>query len=309
MENVLPFRLVDVFAEQPYRGNPAGVVFEADALSDAQMQTIAREINASETAFISRANDLHRPTRLRWFTSQTEVDFCGHATLAAAHALHDAGGPEPVQALPDAGIVLDTAAGGLRLLPERLPEPQSLPIWWLRMPDPGLRPDNTNPVRTCELLGLSASDLEATFPRMRTGDNDVIYVIGSWQTLMDMRPRFDELARWSRRNNIRGICVATTATLSDAIDVHSRFFAPAVGVNEDPVTGSVHGPLAVLLVVNGLVGSAGGRSALFCAQGRPGDRSGLVRALVESTRQGHRVSIGGVCFTTLTGTVRVPPHV
>jgi PhzF family phenazine biosynthesis protein len=306
MPDTLRFCLVDAFAEQPYRGNPAGVVFDADGLSPAQMQQIAGEINVSETVFITRANDLHRPTQIRWFTPRTEVSFCGHATLAAAHGLLEAGCLGDLLARPDASILFDSAAGPLRLQPERLPEPSERAIWWLEMPDPGLKPDHTNPIRTCELLGLTVEDLDPALPAMRTRDNDLIYMVRDWQTLMDMRPRLDELAEWSRRNAIRGFCVATTATLSDAVNVHSRFFAPAVGVNEDPVTGSVHGPLAAYLVANGLVGRAGNRSALFCAQGTSEGRGGLVRALVESMPQGYRVCIGGQCFTTLTGDLLVP---
>ncbi len=308
MPTTLRFCLVDAFAEQPYRGNVAGVVFDADTLSAAQMQRIANEIRASETAFLSRANDLHRPTLIRWFTPTSEVQFCGHATLAAAHALHEAGCLGGLRTRPDACLTLDSAAGLLRLQPESLPEPYQSTIWWLAMPEPGLRADHTNPLRTCELLGLSIDDLDPALPAMRTRDNDVIYAVRSWQTLIEMRPRFDELARWCERNEIRGLCVTTTTTLADSVNAHSRFFAPAVGVDEDPVTGSVHGPLAVYLVVNGVVGSAGGRSALICAQGRPGDRSGLVRALVEASPQGYRVQIGGECFTTLTGELRVPPE-
>ena len=307
MSDTLPFRIVDAFAEQPYRGNPAGVVFEADALTDAQMQSIAREVNASETAFISRANDLHRPTRIRWFTPQAEVGFCGHATLASAHALHEAGCLAGLGSHPDATLILDSAAGQLVLQPEALPEPSAPPLWWLLMPDPGLKPDNTNPIRTCELLGITLDDLDPALPAMRTRDDDVIYFVREWQTLMEMQPRFDELAEWGRRCDIRGYCVATTSTLADSINVHSRFFAPAVGINEDPVTGSVHGPLAAYLVVNGLVGSASRRSALFCAQGRPGDRGGLVRALVEATPRGYQVRIAGLCQTTVTGEIRIPP--
>jgi trans-2,3-dihydro-3-hydroxyanthranilate isomerase len=306
MPDTLPFRLVDAFAEQPYRGNPAGVVFEADALSDKQMQSIAREVNASETAFISQANDLHRPTRIRWFTPTAEVGFCGHATLASAHALHEAGCLAGLSGHPDATLILDSAAGQLLLQPEVLPEPHDRPIWWLQMPEPGFKPDNSNPIRTCELLGISVEDLDPTLPAVRTRDDDAIYFVREWQTLMEMQPRFDELAEWGRRCDIRGYCVATVATLADTINVHSRFFAPAVGINEDPVTGSVHGPLAAYLVAKRAVGSTGGRSGLFCAQGRPGDRSGLVRALVETTPQGYRVRIAGICHTTVTGEIRIP---
>ncbi len=301
------FLLVDAFAETPFRGNSAGVVLAADGLTDEQMQLIAREINASETAFISRASDLHRPARLRWFTPQVEVGFCGHATLAAAHALQASGCLPNLLVQANAALTFETLAGLLRLTAESLPAPHAGVIWWLQMPEPGLKPDHTNPIRTCELLGLTPDDLDAAYPPMRTRDDDVLYFVRSWQTLMDMQPQLAELGAWCRRCDIRGVCVSTAETLTPVVNVHSRFFAPAVGINEDPVTGSVHGPLAAYLVVNNVVGSAAGKSGLLCAQGRPGDRGGLVRAVVDATPQGYRVTIGGQCFTTITGEVVVPP--
>jgi PhzF family phenazine biosynthesis protein len=307
MADTVQFRLVDAFAETPFTGNSAGVVLDADQLNDKQMQTIAREINASETAFLGRANDLHRPATLRWFTPTTEVSFCGHATLATAHAWSEVVGLKWLLAKPDAKLEFETAAGLLALHAEMPSSNAEGPLWWLRMPDPALRADNTNPKRTCELLGLTLDDLEPGVPIMRTRDEDLILLIQSWQRLNEMRPNFSELARWSERHRIRGYCVATLNTLSKATTVHSRFFAPAVGVAEDPVTGSVHGPLATLLVINELVPHARGRSALNCMQGQPGGRAGLVRALVESTPQGYRVSIAARCHTTLTGELRRPP--
>lgn len=307
MTVVLPFRQIDAFAERPYRGNPAGAVLNADRLTDAQMQLMAREVNVSETAFVSRLNDLHRPPLLRWFTPAAEVEFCGHATLAAAHALYETGHLTRIFTQREPQLVFESAAGELRLTPELLPEPHGGPLWWLAMPAPTLKPDNTNPVRTCELLGISDSQLDVAFPPMRTRDDDVIYFIESCPALFEMQPRFEELGAWCRQRGIRGICVATTATLSDSIDVQSRFFAPAVGVNEDPVTGSVHGPLAALLVIHGVVGSASGKSGLTCIQGRPGDRTGLVRALVTATPRGYQVKIGGLCCTTIVGEMAVPP--
>jgi trans-2,3-dihydro-3-hydroxyanthranilate isomerase len=307
MPDTRPFRLVDAFAERPFRGNVAGVVFDADDLTDAQMQQIAAEINASETAFISRTNDLHRSPRLRWFTPAAEVGFCGHATLGATHAFWEAGYVGDAATVPSTDPVFETAVGELRLTGETISEPDHALIWWLQMPDPGLEPERSNPLRTCELLGMTTADLDPGVPPMRTRHGHAIYFIRNWQTLMDLKPRFDELAAWSRRVDVHGYCVATTETLTDSIDVHSRYFAPALGVNEDPVTGSVHGALATLLVVHGHVGSAGGRSALMCAQGRAGGRSGLIRALVEPTPEGYRTLIGGRCFTTLVGEISIPP--
>jgi PhzF family phenazine biosynthesis protein len=305
MSDTLRFYLVDAFADEPFRGNPAGVVLSADALSAEQMLLIAAEVGASETAFVSRLNDLHRPPQLRWCTPTVEVDFCGHATLGAIHALSEAGElPSPAPGT-SADYSFDTRAGLLRLCRETLPPTNERAIWWLDMPAPILKPDHTNPIRTCELLGMNVNDLDPSLPAMRTRDEDLLYFVREWTLLMELRPRFDELAAWCTRHNIRGISVATTATLSNAVDVHSRFFAPAVGVNEDPVTGSVHGPLATYLTINGVVGRAGAHSALTCAQGRPGGRGGLVRALVQATPEGYRVRIGGVCVTTIVGAIRI----
>jgi trans-2,3-dihydro-3-hydroxyanthranilate isomerase len=305
MSEFVPFRLIDAFAEEPFRGNPAGVVLLADGLDAGQMQAIAREVNASETAFICGGNDLHRPPRLRWFTPGVEVGFCGHATLAAAHAWwqtqRESGRPAVFHPL-----TFQTAAGELRLRPEPLPGRDGSPMWWLRMPPPELKPAGIATQRTCELLGLTKEDLDASVPLMRTRDQDVIVLIRSWQRLMEMRPRMDELAEWSQRNEVRGFCVATLDTFDASIHVASRFFAPAAGVAEDPVTGSVHGPLAVLLVINDLVPLVAGRAALHCFQGPPGGRCGLVRALVKAAESGYGVYVGGCCETTLRGEMRVP---
>jgi len=307
MADTVEFRLADAFAETPFAGNPAGVVLEADRLNDAQMQLIAREVNASETAFISRANDLHRPALLRWFTPASEVEFCGHATLAAAHAWSETVGLKWLLSKSEPKLEFETAAGVLNLYPELESEQAVTPLWWLRMPEPNLKPDNTNPMRTCELLGMTLDDLEPGVPIMRTRDNDMILLIQSWQRLNELQPHFHELAEWSGRHGIRGYCIATLNTLNQTTNVHSRFFAPAVGIPEDPVTGSVHGPLATLLVANELVPHARGRSALNCVQGIPGGRAGYVRVLVESTPQGYRASVAGHCHTTITGEMRVPP--
>jgi PhzF family phenazine biosynthesis protein len=306
MADTVQFRLVDAFAEWAYAGNPAGVVLDADELDEEQMQAIAREVNASETAFVSGANDLHRPPRLRWFTPTTEVAFCGHATLAAAHAWSEALGFRALLSQSDAKIAFETAAGILTLTPEIISRDEDRLMWWLAMPGPSLEPDHTNPMKMTQLLGITMDDLEPAAPIMRSHDGDVILLIKSWRTLNEMKPNFQELAALSERHKIRGFCVATRDTLDNFVHVVSRFFAPAVGVPEDPVTGSVHGPLAVLLTVNELIPMARNRAALNCLQGQPGGRTGLVRVLVEATTGGYRVSIGGMSHTTIRGELRVP---
>jgi PhzF family phenazine biosynthesis protein len=297
----VPFRLIDAFSATPYGGNPAGVVLIADGLSAEQMQAVAREVNASETAFICGGGDLHRTPRLRWFTPTTEVGFCGHATLAAAHAWAEVAGQAPDAGRPPTRVAFESPAGRLELHAEHIPAHPAAPLWWLRMPDPGLRPASLNPIRTCEVLGLAHDELERSTPMMCTRDDDVIVLIRSWQRLNELRPHAAELAEWSSRNNVRGFLVASLETLNPMLTVASRFFAPAAGVAEDPVTGSVHGPLATLLTVCGLVPVVAGRASLHCYQGLPGGRGGLVRVLVEARDQGYHVHIGGQCRTTIRG--------
>lgn len=301
------FRLVDVFANSPLSGNSAGVVLDADALNDAQMQAIAREVNASETAFLLRVNDLHQPAAIRWFTPSTEVSFCGHATLAAAHALGEAGCLPPDLDQRDQGVSLESAAGALTLFCERLgsdEEPGS--VWWLRMPPADLQPDMSDTVHAFEHLGMSTADLAEGLPIMRTRDQDLIVMVRDWQCLVELAPDFQKLGHWCRQRGVRGISVSTLNTLNPATTVQSRFFAPAAGVNEDPVTGSVHGPLAVYLVVNQLLPIVEGRALATCIQGEPGGRTGLVRVLVEAVEGGFRTAISGQCFTSLSGEMVVP---
>ncbi|MGD8452439.1 MAG: PhzF family phenazine biosynthesis protein [Phycisphaerae bacterium] len=303
MPRFVQFRLIDAFAETPYTGNPAGVVLNADELDDTQMQLVAREINASETAFVIGGNDLHRPPRLRWFAPIAEVQFCGHATLATAHALTELAPPDEIQARADAGMRFTTAAGELAIRGEPLGDGLN---WWLEMPSAGLQPERSKLNELYALLGVRAEEVDEGVPAMRTRDQDVILFLHECQRLLNLKPNQGELGEWSRQRGIRGICVSTLNTLSPSVNVHSRFFAPAVGIAEDPVTGSVHGALAVLLVANQLVPHVGGRSAMNCMQGVPGGRTGMLRALVETTPNGHHTLVGGRCHTTLRGEMLVP---
>lgn len=303
------FRMVDAFAEKPFMGNPAGVVLDADGLSTEQMQTIAREVNASETSFLTGLNNPHAPPRLRWFTPQVEAGFCGHATLAAAHAWYDFAGRSWL-AKRDNVVRFESAAGLLELRGEVLPEREESPLWWLAMPEPRLTPETSNLAKTCECLGITEAELEPGMPVMRTRDDDVILFVKAWSRLAELRPRMGELGDWQKRNGIRGHCVSCLETLSDSVDVCSRFFAPAVGIPEDPVTGSMHGPLAVLLVASEQAPLVDGRAALTCVQGEPGGRTGLIRAVVEQRAGGeaggYRVFVGGMTQTIVRGEMRVP---
>lgn len=205
---------VDSFTDQPFRGNPAGVCILDKPADDIWMQNVAREMNLSETAFLHREADGYR---LRWFTPGAEVKLCGHATLASAHMLWQLG------LLPaDAEARFYTLSG---LLTARRSGA------WISLDFPS-QPAQTHVPPAGLLLALG---LEYT---LFTGKNvaDYLLEVETEETVRKLRPDF---ARLLAVEGIRGVIVTARASLP-GFDFVSRFFAPAVGVNEDPVTGSAH---------------------------------------------------------------------
>jgi len=205
-----PLYQVDAFTAEPYAGNPAAVVLLPGPASERWMQAVAAEMNLSETAFLHREGTTWR---LRWFTPAAEVDLCGHATLASAHALREAGllaeGETARFATRGGALSARVAAGVVELdFPATPPEPAPAP--------PEL----------CAAVGVA--------PRW-TGRSpyDWLLLAGDEAEVRALSPDFRRLAACTERG------VIVTAPGRDA-DFVSRFFAPAVGIDEDPVTGSAH---------------------------------------------------------------------
>ena len=300
----LEYNIVDTFTEKRYSGNPAAVVFRGDGLDDISLQTIASEFNLSAATFVLPSDTPEAAIRFRWFTPSTEIQMCGHATLAGVHALLDGGRFARLRDEPQATLVIQTAAGLLRVQVERLAPPNSQLLFWLDLPRPQLTSRSINIDKLTDILGMDPDALESALPVMETQDEDLIVFVASYSALLDARPHFTELGAWCARHRIRGICLATLNTLSPSAHVQSRFFAPAFGVNEDPVSGSVHGPLAAYLMAHELVPHDGRVAAVTCVQAEAGGRAGLIRALVTQERgEGFSVRIAGQCQTTMRGTL------
>ena len=212
----IPIYQVDAFTNTPFKGNPAAVCLLLEKAEDAWMQNLAAEMNLSETAFLIRRED---GFDLRWFTPMTEVDLCGHATLASAHVLwQESWLPREKQAR------FHTRSG---LLTAEFKE------GWIEMDFPAQATQEVSPPQAL----LDAMATEASF----AGFNGVDYllVLESEKMLADLSPDFIQLAKIP----CRGVMV-TSASASPDYDFVSRFFAPQVGINEDPVTGSAHCCLA-----------------------------------------------------------------
>jgi trans-2,3-dihydro-3-hydroxyanthranilate isomerase len=233
---------VDAFTDLPFQGNPAVVVPQADGLTDFQMQQIAREVNCSETAFVLTAAMPEADFRLRWFTPTQEVNLCGHATIAAFHALAQEGRFNLSQGVTQI-LYIETRSG---VLPVTVDWTEARPWIWLTLPGcsfEAIAPDLAQQLAT--VLGISAS-----MPPTAVRDSlnqDVLIPISHLHELQALSPNMSELAQLGKQEGWRGICVYTTETVEPESTAHSRFFAPQSGIPEDPVTGSVSGPLALLL--------------------------------------------------------------
>jgi PhzF family phenazine biosynthesis protein len=252
----------DAFTEDVFSGNPAAVVPLQEWLPDEVMQNIAMENNLSETAFfIPVGDDFH----IRWFTPSTEVNLCGHATLAAAHVLFMHLGYDRKT------ISFQSISGLLKVN----------------------RKDNLI------ILDFPASDLsEAEFPdqadkllgimpeKCIKGSEDLMMVFSSEEDLQNLQPDYDAIARL----NYRGL-IATAP--SKEFDFVSRFFAPAVGVNEDPVTGSAH-TLLIPYWAERLH-----KTEMIARQ--VSKRGGIIHCRY----RGERVDIGGYAATYLIGDIFV----
>ncbi len=209
---------VDAFADQPFAGNPAAVCLLEQTMDDVLMQNIASEMNLSETSFLTRVGETFG---LRWFTPASEVDLCGHATLAAAHVLWETGALSTQQS-----ALFDTLSG--RLTARR---DGSL----IEMDFPAEPPViKSVPDDVYRAVGAGVTVVEAGANRL-----DYFVVLGSEQSVRTLRPDLDVVSRLGTR----GMIVTARAEGSD-YDFVSRYFAPQFGIPEDPVTGSAHCCLA-----------------------------------------------------------------
>ena len=259
----IPLLQVDAFTDRPFGGNPAAVcLLESRAQAD-WMVLVAREMNLSETAFLSRRS-ADGGFDLRWFTPTVEVDLCGHATLASAHVLWESGRLAPSEAArfhTRSGLLTAVRRGD-----------------WIELDFPAT-PDEPAPAppELADALGVEPSYVG----RSRF---DYLVEVAGEDTVRALRPDFVRL----RAIEARGVIVTSRAAES-GFDFVSRYFAPAFGIDEDPVTGSTHCCLAPYW------SRRLGRTELVAR--RISTRGGVLRVAVD----GDRVRISGQAVTVMRG--------
>lgn len=289
---------IDAFCDQPFCGNPAVVVPQADGLTDAQMQQIAREVNCSETAFVLQPTVPEADFRLRWFTPTQEVNLCGHATVATLHALAQEGRFNLHPGVTEI-LYLETRSGVLKVLVDYKTD---RPWIWLTLPTCTFEPISSDLTQQLMVvLGLLDESRPAFKPLLPAPvidslNLDVLVAIPHLHELQTLSPHMEVLKHLGKKQGWRGICVYTRETVEPDSDVHVRFFAPQSGIPEDPVTGSVSGSLALLLRQSG-PSKDPDRDLWRFEQGDCLNRAG--RLLIEL--QGETPKLGGQAVTVLRG--------
>lgn len=280
---------VDSFTRDLFSGNPAGVVANADGLTDHQMQQIARELNNSETAFILSPETDNHDVWLRFFTPRVEVPICGHATVAAHYIRAQE------KNLDTCTIMHRTGAGILPL--DIVKENNDYKIYMtqgkIEFRDP-FEADIKD--RICSALGITSNDLDDRCPVQvaSTGHSKVMIGIKSKELLNNLQPDMHSLALISREINCNGYFVFKLNSEQAEVLSEGRMFAPAIGINEDPVTGNANGPLGAYLLHHKIVSCSGDYFRFRAKQGEAINRPGIVEVEVKIDKGNPvKVKIGG----------------
>lgn len=349
---------VDAFTDVPFGGNPAGVVPRAERLSPELMQKIAREMNLSETAFVSdlrvtgdmpeKARGHGAPCRpdfeVRFFTPQSEVDLCGHATIATFWLLAETGliAPEKMAKAQtqDAGnletgsvtgpdVRRETGRESIPSLDEEIRVYQQtgagvLPVDLLlgcegapsrvmmaqKLPEVAFQLDGPELAELERILRApqgSVTGFGQPKPQaVSTGLLDLIVPVASREALLSMRPDMALLSQFCRDKKIISVHCLSMDTMDPAATVHCRDFAPAVGIPEEAATGTASGAAGAYLVLNRLVDTKQPVTRIICEQGHVMKRPSIIH--VEIGVQGEEITsvrVGGGAVTVMKGRMKV----
>ena len=284
--------LVDAFATEPLSGNAAGVVPDAEGLTDEAMGAIARELGASETAFLLESDDADR--RIRYFTPTREVDLCGHATIASHAFLAEDG-------VIDAGTyTLETNVGVLDV------EVDPSGIVWMTQDVATVERVDLDYRDVADALGADVATLtdigdDLPLATASTGLGFLVVPVNFLESLSSMEPMFDAIEKLTDDLGVTGVYAFTFDALDADSTLHGRMFAPGAGVPEDPVTGTASGAVgAYLREFDAFEGEL--PAEMVFEQGHFLDRPGTVSVRARS----DPVEVGGRAVTALDGRLVVP---
>lgn len=281
-------KLVKAFTKNKNEGNPAGVVLNANGLTDSEMVQIAARLGFSESAFVQNPTG-NGDYRLRFFTPTQEVDLCGHATIAAFYTLLETG----VISLAENESVTKTQESKAGILPVTIHEDGLIVM---TQPNPQFYEPVKNRKEVADLLGIEEEDLIKEYPiqAVSTGAYKLMIPVRSRNVLFSIIPDLDGIAAYSRDHQVRGFHVFTLDTIDKTSDFHARQFNPLIGINEDPITGIAAGALGAYAVKHKI----SPKTNFVIEQGNIMNKPGKIFVEI-----GEEVKVGGyaVTFGTTTG--------
>ncbi|HPR95226.1 MAG TPA: PhzF family isomerase [Thermotogota bacterium] len=268
---------VDSFTKELFRGNPAGVVSNADKMTEEQMQKIARELNNSETAFIIPSEDQGYDVQVRFFTPLKEVPICGHATIAAHYVRAVEG-----QFSKRTRVYQKTGAGILPVDIAPLEDSYRITMTQGKI-EFGERLEGDDLRQLIKALNIRSDDLieEAPVQIVSTGHSKVMIGLKDYETVHAMKPDYGRLTELSGKIGCNGYYVFTFDAAEEGTLITGRMFAPAIGINEDPVTGNANGPLGAYMVKYHLTALDKNCLKFKARQGVTIDRRGIIEVEVD----------------------------
>jgi len=310
----LVVKQVDAFTTRPFGGNPAGIITNGDGLRPEEMMNIASEMNLSETAIITLPESLDTDFRVRFFTPSEEVDLSGHVVIAATWALLEEGriqvsdGVTTVNLGTNAGrIAVDLTfystdspeTGNDRVVLKNGLVCGELHRIMMHQSIKDYSPASIPVAEIAGILGIDASEISGTGLPMEiisTGLDQLMIPVKSKETILELNPDLIKLGLSNKKNNIHTNHIFSTDTFSEDCVSYSRHFAPAVGMWEDPGTGTAAAGLGNYLLRHGIVTSG----EMIMEQGN--SVSNLARIIVEveeSTLHEGSARIGGLAATSI----------
>ena len=288
----LAFHIVDVFTDRPLAGNQLAVVLDADALSEVQMQAIAREFGFSETTFVLRATERGTDCHVRIFTPSRELPMAGHPVVGTTLVLQRV------------GRIGDDAVLGLGVGPTPVEVDRAGNAWMLQ-PKARFGPIVADRAGVAAALGVEESDLRSDLPlrSVSTGNEFLMVPIASLDAMHRLAPDGGRLAGVVPDTSHPAVYCFSSQTEQPGVDAHCRMFAPSFGIFEDPATGSAAGPLGVYLWSH-VHGEQSEWLQLAFEQGVEMGRPSLIRVRVPPDGSGPRV--GGAAAFVASGELDVP---
>ncbi len=299
MTKKIEFFYVDAFTTETFGGNPAGVIPNAENLTDEDMQKIANELNLSETAFLLPTSNADANYKIRYFTPTKEVDFCGHATLGTAWLM----ATKYNWMDKDDKIVFESNIG---LIPVKwLMENNQLTRVSMTQVRPQVKSIDISPAVVADLVGIHETDLDDRYPIKiaNTGVPHLMVPVKTRQAIDQAEPNLNELKKMNNDFNISTTHLFTFDT-NGQFDIYTRDFCPNIGIDEDPVTGAANGALGGYLYLENILAQQE-RHQLMIGQGHTINRPGILYVTITPDAENAVIEVAGAAVVSIEGKIFV----